>query len=280
MKLPIITGEKIKDDNGSTLEVVLMDTDTGESSPPPKVLQIELVPLLGNFPRDYWDADDFQRGVVEDLEKRPLLAGDYRLITMWDGRATVNEFMFTDNSLMCGCMFRIGMRVIPGSYHGGRILEAVTEAFMVRDRDEYKLDCNGRYKWQLAFQSQPRLPIYPGSMITDIIGNPLEVILVDRKTGSPSALPVRQLDIELVPVSEFKLQDATCFPLERAIVKQSKVKPLLSGDVRVTMKEDGSATVNELWFTGPWYGYGSKNRLGMQVLNLHGVLSYDIIGLW
>lgn len=119
-KLPIISGNRIKGANGDPLEVILMDAETGELSAVPHVLQIELVPLLGNFPRDSWDAEDFGKGVVET----GVLAGNTRL-TMWDGRTTVNELMFRDSSLECCCMFRIGVRVVPDSYDDGpRILEA------------------------------------------------------------------------------------------------------------------------------------------------------------
>lgn len=254
LKLPIITGKKIEDANSNLLEVILLDADTGEPSAHPNLLLIELVPLLSNFPRDYdWDADDFQKGIVEDLEgKRPILAGEYRL-TMWDGHATVNELMFSDISRKCGCMFRIGVLVVLGSYHGARILEAMTETFMVRDRYEYELHINQRYNWQLAFPCQPRLPIYRGSMIKDVVGNPLEVILVDTETGSPSAGPM-ELDIQLVPLDGLLWYPAgdvvlSADEFERAIVEPREGNgQLLTGEVILTMN-DGHITVNELQFT-------------------------------
>jgi hypothetical protein len=54
---------------------------------------------------------------------------------MRDGRATVGELQFTDNSSWLRCRkFRIGARVVPGSgYDGPRVAEAMTEAFNVRD---------------------------------------------------------------------------------------------------------------------------------------------------
>lgn len=82
-------------------------------------------------------------------------------------------------------------------------------------------------------------------MIVDAMGNPLEVILVDKETGSPSALPVA-LDIQLVPISEF--------PRERSSWLSNIVKPVqgdgpvLTGDISVTMKNGGSVTVNQLQF--------------------------------
>ncbi|GJN04853.1 hypothetical protein PR202_ga22429 [Eleusine coracana subsp. coracana] len=245
-KLPIITGEMIKDANGKPLEVILVPTTGEPSSRVPEVLHIELVPLLGNFPRDNWHADDFQRGVVNDLQgKPPLLAGKHNnIVLMWDGRATVEELMFTDDSLECGCMFRIGIRVKLGSYDGARILEAMTEAFMVRNRQSYEQQCK-KHLWQLAFQSQPRLPIYIDCQITDVIGNPLEVIFVDTKTGSPSACVVTKLDIQVFLQDDDHMEGSGTAVLN----PQDKDAPLLSGDVSLTMKVDGRVTMSDLQFT-------------------------------
>ncbi|KAJ1282741.1 hypothetical protein BS78_03G074800 [Paspalum vaginatum] len=138
-QLPIFTGSKIEDEAGHPLEVVLVDAATGSPAPPPQqALRVELVPVFGDFPpdgRDDWAADEFQnKGVVKEREgKRPLLTGDVGL-TMRDGRATVGDLQFTDNSSWVRCRkFRIGVRVAPGTYDGARIQEAMTEAFVVRD---------------------------------------------------------------------------------------------------------------------------------------------------
>ncbi|OEL16242.1 Calmodulin-binding protein 60 B [Dichanthelium oligosanthes] len=136
-QLPIFTGSKIEDTNGSPLEIVLVDVDTGAPVAFPQALRVELVPLFGDFPpdgREDWTPEDYQKGVVKEREgKRPLLTGDVNL-TMREGRATVSELQFTDNSSWVRCRkFRIGVRVVPGSYDGARILEAMTEPFMVRD---------------------------------------------------------------------------------------------------------------------------------------------------
>jgi hypothetical protein len=46
-----------------------------------------------------------------------------------------NKLQFTDSlSWVRSGKFRIRARVVPGSYDGGRIVEDITEAFMVRDR--------------------------------------------------------------------------------------------------------------------------------------------------
>uniref|UniRef100_A0A453DTR9 Uncharacterized protein n=2 Tax=Aegilops tauschii subsp. strangulata TaxID=200361 RepID=A0A453DTR9_AEGTS len=136
--LPIFTGSKIEDVNGEPLQVILVDADTGSPRGAlPQFMRVELVPLFGDFPpdgREEWTAGEFARGVVKERAgKRPLLTGDVGL-TMRDGRAVVNDLQFTDNSSWVRCRkFRIGARVVPGSYEGARVAEAMTEAFNVRD---------------------------------------------------------------------------------------------------------------------------------------------------
>ncbi|KAL5223351.1 hypothetical protein ABZP36_028064 [Zizania latifolia] len=136
--LPIFTGSKIEDVNGSPLEIILVDVGTGSPATLQQALRIEVVPLLGDFPpedREEWAAEEFQqRGIVKERAgKRPLLTGDVNL-TMRDGSVAVNELQFTDNSSWVRCRkFRIGVRLAPGSFDGARIGEAMTEAFVVRD---------------------------------------------------------------------------------------------------------------------------------------------------
>ncbi|KAG2563909.1 hypothetical protein PVAP13_8KG373600 [Panicum virgatum] len=156
----IFAGSNIKDRDGRPLEVILVDTDTG--SPLSKLrpgrlsklrrrplsklrpgplskLRIEFVPLEGDYIGlfgDYCTADEFQRAVVRERQGK-LLTGQVRII-MRDGRATVGELQFSDKSSWSHCRrFRIGARVVPGSYDGGRIAEAITENFMVID-DEHE----------------------------------------------------------------------------------------------------------------------------------------------
>jgi hypothetical protein len=133
--LPIFTGSKIEDINGNPLEIVLVDVETGLPAALPHALRVELVPVFGDFPLDdseTWSAEDFNKNIVKEREgKRPLLTGEVSH-TMRDGRGVaVNELQFTDNSSWVRCRrFRIGVRVVPG---GVRVLEAMTEAFIVRD---------------------------------------------------------------------------------------------------------------------------------------------------
>lgn len=137
-QLPIFTGSKIEDCNGDPLQVILVDADTGSPCPCPQFLRVELVPLSGDFPPDGREecasAAEFAMGVVKERAgKRPLLTGDVALTMRGDGCATVGELQFTDNSSWLRCRkFRIGARVVSNG-GPGRIAEAMTEAFNVRD---------------------------------------------------------------------------------------------------------------------------------------------------
>ncbi|PWZ12085.1 Calmodulin-binding protein 60 B [Zea mays] len=138
-QLPIFTGSKIEGEAGRPLEVVLVDACTGSPAAPPvpRALRVELVPVFGDFPpdgREDWAADELERSVVREREgRRPLLTGDVGL-TLRDGRATVGELRFTDNSSWVRSRrFRIAARAACGGGGGARVQEAVTEAFVVRD---------------------------------------------------------------------------------------------------------------------------------------------------
>uniref|UniRef100_A0A0E0LV14 Calmodulin binding protein-like N-terminal domain-containing protein n=1 Tax=Oryza punctata TaxID=4537 RepID=A0A0E0LV14_ORYPU len=53
--------------------------------------------------------------------------------------------------------------------------------------------------WKMAFRFKPKRPIFTGSKIEDVNGNPLEIILVDVDTGAPATIS-QPLRIEVVPV--------------------------------------------------------------------------------
>lgn len=141
--LPIFTGSKIAGDGGGPLQIFLVDTRGGGNvfvpTALPHPIRIEIVVLDGDFPSresvetTSWSREEFGRHIVKEREgKRPLLAGELSL-TMRDGAVTVGELEFTDNSSWIRCRrFRLGARVVGGD-HGVRILEAMTEPFMVKD---------------------------------------------------------------------------------------------------------------------------------------------------
>lgn len=140
--LPIFTGSKIEAAENSPLQILLADTcsNYGEYCAPfsyPSPLKLELVVLDGDFPpdgRENWTPPEFQKAILKERNgKRPLLTGDVNVI-LRDGIAMITELQFTDNSSWVRSRrFRIGVRVISGSYDGPRIKEAMTEPFMVKD---------------------------------------------------------------------------------------------------------------------------------------------------
>ncbi|XP_072984510.1 protein SAR DEFICIENT 1-like isoform X1 [Typha latifolia] len=136
---PIFSGNKVEDAEANPLQILLVNAHTGECSPSslPSPIRVEIVVLDGDFPsnsRDDWTNSEFQRSIVKErVGKRPLLTGEVN-VTLRDGRASLPELMFTDNSSWIRSRnFRIGARILPGSYDGPRIKEAITDPFMVKD---------------------------------------------------------------------------------------------------------------------------------------------------
>jgi len=138
--LPIFTGSKIVDLESSPLQILLVDTrgDQVVSTYLPHPIKIEVVVLDGDFPsydNRTWTSEEFNSNIVKERTgKRPLLAGDCLSVTLRDGFAPIGEIEFTDNSSWIRSRkFRLGARVVPESYQGVRIREAITEAFVVKD---------------------------------------------------------------------------------------------------------------------------------------------------
>lgn len=101
-------------------------------------IKIELVVLDGDFPGDSetWTAEEFNNKIVKERAgKRPLLTGGDLTVTLREGFAQIGDIEFTDNSSWIrGRKFRLGAKVVPGSYQDtARICEAMTEAFVVKD---------------------------------------------------------------------------------------------------------------------------------------------------
>lgn len=137
--LPIFTGSKIEDEDNNPLQVLLVDSHNKEIplSTLPSPLKVDVVVLDGDFPsndREDWTSTDFQKSIVKERTgKRPLIAGEVN-ITLRDGTASISDLTFTDNSSWIrGRHFRIGARIVPGSYDGPKIKEAMTVPFTVKD---------------------------------------------------------------------------------------------------------------------------------------------------
>ncbi|XP_028555810.1 protein SAR DEFICIENT 1 isoform X2 [Dendrobium catenatum] len=137
--LSIFTENRIEDDDGYPLEILLVDTATGKKpiTSFSSSIKVELVVLDGDFPcddSDNWSTVDFNRHIVKERTgRRPLLTGDIAL-TLKNGETSIDELKFTDNSSWIRSRhFRIGARVSSGSLRGFDIREAATSRFMVKD---------------------------------------------------------------------------------------------------------------------------------------------------
>ncbi|KAL3748806.1 hypothetical protein ACJRO7_009960 [Eucalyptus globulus] len=140
LTLPIFTGSKIMDADGSQLQIMLVDTRGDQAVPPtlPSPIKVEIVVLDGDFPPGdctNWTSEEFDRNIVRERQgKRPLLAGELSVTMRSNGVAAIGDIELTDNSSWIRSRkFRLGARVSPGSYQGTRIHEAMTEAFIVKD---------------------------------------------------------------------------------------------------------------------------------------------------
>lgn len=139
LSLPLFTGGKVEGEQGASIHVVLIDSNTGHvvTTGPESCLKLDVVVLEGDFNNeddDDWTQEEFESHVVKEREgKRPLLTGDLQ-VTLKEGVGTLGELIFTDNSSWIRSRkFRLGMKVAPGYSEGIRIREAKTEAFTVKD---------------------------------------------------------------------------------------------------------------------------------------------------
>lgn len=162
---PIFTGTKIEDIENNPLQILVVDTNSGVEAASALLrllpIKLELVALEGDFPsgvQEDWTGDEFQNKIVKERTgKRPLVVGDVN-VTLRDGVVIIHELIFTDNSSWGKSgMFRIGARVVPGSYDGPRIREAMTEPFKVKDhRGECKFTDHSKVSMHLA-QRNPNI---------------------------------------------------------------------------------------------------------------------------
>ncbi|KAF4400855.1 hypothetical protein G4B88_004398 [Cannabis sativa] len=135
----LFTGSKIQDVDGNPLEIQVVDKNGDQMVPfsLPHPAKVEIIVLDGDFPArdDSWTRDQFDKNIVKERAgKRPLLHGDLT-VTLRDGKATIGEIEFTDNSSWIrGRKFRIGARILTGKNSQGlRVREALTEPFVVKD---------------------------------------------------------------------------------------------------------------------------------------------------
>ncbi|OEL36356.1 hypothetical protein BAE44_0002625, partial [Dichanthelium oligosanthes] len=115
------------------LEIILVDVDTGLPVALRQALRLELVLLHAKFPpagREKWSRKEFDENIVKERERTHfLLTGDVSL-TMKDGRAVVGWLWLTGKSYGDNGKFRIGSRVVPGTFDGARVHEAITNPLL------------------------------------------------------------------------------------------------------------------------------------------------------
>lgn len=138
ISLPVFTGTRIEGEGGSSIEVALVDVLTGQvvSSGPGSSAKVEIVVLEGDFDgdeEDNWILEEFTNNVVREREgKKPLLTGDV-ILTLIDGKGSVGDVSFTDNSSWTRSRkFRLGARLLD-DIGGLRVREARSDPFVVRD---------------------------------------------------------------------------------------------------------------------------------------------------
>ncbi|MCO5576816.1 hypothetical protein L7F22_030636 [Adiantum nelumboides] len=139
LALPLYTGSRVEGENGNSIRVSWQDALTGEAviMDDESLMKLDVVVLEGDFSNDEeegWTYEDFENHVVKERDgKRPLLTGDLT-ISLKEGIGTLGELIFTDNSSWIRSRkFKLGVRLLTGSYKGIRVREAITEAFFVKD---------------------------------------------------------------------------------------------------------------------------------------------------
>ncbi|XP_004309953.1 PREDICTED: uncharacterized protein LOC101314910 [Fragaria vesca subsp. vesca] len=139
LALPIFTGGKVEGEQGASIHVVLVDTNSRcvVTSGPESSIKLDIVVLEGDFNNEDdegWTQEEFESHVVKEREgKRPLLTGDLQ-VTLKEGVGTIGDLTFTDNSSWIRSRkFRLGLKVASGFCEGMHIREAKTEAFTVKD---------------------------------------------------------------------------------------------------------------------------------------------------
>ncbi|KAK4395768.1 protein SAR DEFICIENT 1 [Sesamum angolense] len=123
---------------------------------------------------------------------------------------------------------------------------------------------------QLTFGKKLSLPIFTGTKIVDVDGDPLQVVLVEHEGKLPMSLPY-WIKLEIVVLDgDFPGKETwTNDEFTKSIVKErSGKRPLLTGDLNITMR-DGVASVGDIEFTdnSSWIR-SRKFRVGARVLQV------------
>ncbi|KAI3454544.1 hypothetical protein Pfo_011207 [Paulownia fortunei] len=139
----ILTGEEIKGEGNTSIEVALVDDSTGNivDVGPEASAGVEIVLLKGEpdaSEGDDWSVEEFDENIVQEMEgKKPLLAGNIAL-KLQRGIGVLENIKFRHHATKKKpSVFRLGARVVD-TFDGDRIKEAKTESFTIKDfRNKY-----------------------------------------------------------------------------------------------------------------------------------------------
>ncbi|PIN01909.1 hypothetical protein CDL12_25580 [Handroanthus impetiginosus] len=132
----ILTGEEIKGEDKSPLELALVDEPTGnivdggpESSATVEILLLKGVPNASEG--GDWTAEQFNQNIVREA-KKPLFA-ENEPVKLENGIGFLKNIKFRHHAIkMKPSEFRLGARVV-NTFDGVHIKEAKTESFVVKD---------------------------------------------------------------------------------------------------------------------------------------------------
>ncbi|KAK4437168.1 Calmodulin-binding protein 60 D [Sesamum alatum] len=139
----ILTGEEIKGEGDTCIEVVIVDESTGNvvDVGPEASANVGIVLLKGEpdaSEGDDWPIQEFNENIVQEMEgKKPLLAGNV-LLQLQRGIGFLENIKLRHHaSKIRPPVFRLGARVVD-TFDGARVKEAKTESFTVKDfRNKY-----------------------------------------------------------------------------------------------------------------------------------------------
>lgn len=135
----LFAGSRIEAEDNLPLTVALIDprTNMRVTSGPLSSAKVLIVVLDGDFDSDggeEWREEEFTSNIVRKREgHRPLITGD-PIINLREGLASLFNITFTDNSSWIRSRrFRLGARISQKAPVHGRVKEAASRSFVVKD---------------------------------------------------------------------------------------------------------------------------------------------------
>lgn len=117
-----------------SFEVAIRIGEENVVTGPLSSIRVKLMVLSGDFEKEYWTKKEFKEKVVSPRKgKGPLLMGKV-VIALEGGVGTFNNIKIRDNSSWTSSgSFRLGLKGMRSNSVQERILEARSEAFVVKD---------------------------------------------------------------------------------------------------------------------------------------------------